>query len=135
MEYLEDLLPRLDRLVGAIEHDRENSSEVLAELRGVKNRMLLASSVQLVTANFLWSSDFVVPFASVLVADLQGAGPLIVSVDATGAALGSGALQLPVNGFACVPLVGRHLSITGAANKPVFVACYTTAQPPTFGLL
>jgi len=135
MEYLEDLLPRLDRLVSAVEHDRENSASAIAELRGVKNKMLLAGNVQLITANFLWSIDFVVPFASVLVADLQGAGPLVISTDGTGAALGAGSLQIPVNAFACVPLVGRHLSISGAANKPVFVAVYTTAQSPAFGVL
>jgi len=135
MEYLEDLLPRVDRLVTGMEHDRENTTQVLAHLRGVKNNMLLASTVQLVTANFLFSADFVVPFASVLVADLSGAGPLTISTDATGATLGAGAIVIPVNVFACVPLVGRHLSIQGAANKSIFVACYTTLQAPTFGVV
>jgi len=134
LELLEDLIPRFDLLLRELELTRENSTAALDSLRGVHNQMLFAGTVILQTAALVWAQDFVVPFASVLVADLQGAGPLTVSTDASGAALGAGSLTIPLNGFASVPLIGRHVSIAGSvANKPVFVAIYTTPQSPAFG--
>lgn len=136
IELLEDLLPRLDRLVSEMARDRENMTDTLAALRGSSNHMLWSGTIQLTTALLSWSQDFVVPFASVLVADTLGAGPLTISTGAAGEAMGPGTLQLPLNGYANAPLTGRHLSIIGAvANKPVFVAIFTKVQTPTFGLL
>lgn len=135
LEMLEEILPRLDQVLGAMAHDRANTAEAIAALRGVHNEMLFAGTVQLLGIPLQWAQDFVVPFASVLVADTQGAGPLVISTDASGATLGPGTVTIPINGFVTLPLVGRHLNITGTvAQKPVFVACYTKRQPPTFGV-
>jgi hypothetical protein len=124
------LIPEMRAVVAAMWADLERSTTLIGLLRGVQDDLLISGMWQLAGTPLTWSQDFVVPFASIVVADPNGAGPLTVSTEAAGATLGAGTIQANINDVFCVPIRGRHLSITGSvANKPIFVAASTRILP------
>jgi hypothetical protein len=130
---LGDLIPRLDNLASYAEAQLQQSTELMAILRGKVNDQLWAGTIQLtgVTGAWSYSFDFAVDFASVGWADTQGNGPFTISTDATGATKGPGT----VNTFSAggdsgtVPLIGKHLTISSSSSSStpptLFVAIFT----------
>jgi hypothetical protein len=128
-----DLIRRLDDLVIRIDREFGQSSETLALLRQSLDHMVFAGMVLIPAGGAPYHSDWTVPFASLAIADPNGAGPLVVSTDGASGANSLGQVQLAVGDAACVPLHGRYVDITGAAGKSIFVAAFTRAQPFFWG--
>lgn len=132
-EQLGELTESLNGVIGAMWAELERSSQLIGLLRGVQDDLLLSGMWQLTGTPLQWSQDFVVPFASIVVADPNGAGPLSISTEAAGATLGAGTVQSNINDVLCVPLRGRHLSIVATAARPIFVAVSTRIMPTYWG--
>ena len=129
---LEELLPRLDRLIEGLEIQREQSSQSIALLRGLTNDLMWSGTIQLQGSSgaWEWKGDYTVPFARVGYVDSGKFGPFLITTDATGATKGPGTFTSFGGDSGTVPLIGRHLEISssysGAGVPTLFLAIFTT---------
>jgi broad specificity phosphatase PhoE len=123
-----DLIRRLDELVTRIDNELSTNSETLALLRQSVNKTIFAGMPQIPPSG-TFHQDFTVPFASVAIADPNGAGPLVLAVDGPAGVSSIGSAQLAANDVACLPLHGRSIDVTGTPGKSIFIAVFTRVQP------
>lgn len=115
----DDLIKRLDDLAERIDRELEQSSATLALLRQGIDHIVFAGMVPIPTGGIA-HLDWTVPFASLAIADPNGAGPLVLSTDGGSGQISLGQIQLALNDAACVPLHGRYADVTslGVTGTP-----------------
>lgn len=128
-----DLIRRLDDLLERIDRELAIQTNTIALLRQSVNSIIYAGMVMPGASSLTWSQDFAVPFASVGVADPNGAGPLTVATEGAEGVASIGAAQLNSGDVVCLPLTGRSLKIVATAQHPIFVALYLRTQPLYWG--
>lgn len=130
---LEDLIPRLDRMLELFEMELGQSSATLALMRSKLNDTLYAGTKIFDGAAGQWYAnfDFAVPFASVGFSDSLSMGPFVLSLEGDGGSTGVGKYTTSLGSSGEIPMNGTHLTITStAATQPrLFVALFTATQP------
>lgn len=128
-----DLLPKLDRLIIAIEDERKQTTGPEALTRSKLNGQVYAGTVTLVggAGDWSYSNDFTVEYASVFYIDSHSQGPYVFSSGAMGESTGAGTYTSFDEGgdSARIPIIGNHLSVTSKSESDrapqLFLAVFT----------
>lgn len=133
---LGDLIRKLDSIAEVLTLETNRQSELITLMRGpLANNVIWDGTIQL-DAGGRATKSFGVPFASMLVADANGVGPLIVSTEPNDGVVGVGTAPVPFGAAATVPFTGRQFYISGGkANGTVYVAVFSIPKDPFFAQL
>jgi len=129
---LEDLIPRLDRLLELFDMQLNQSTETLSLMRTKVNGLMYSGTAVFEGAAgaWRWRMSPVVPFASIGFSDSQSMGPFVIANSADAGDAGPGTYTTAIGASGEIPMIGTTLSITStAATQPrLFVAVFATAN-------